>query len=326
MLLVKEKNTNLFNEALIQKNISLKDKNWFKTGGEAKYYSEPKSSQDFIDAIKFATNNRLSLFVIGQGANILVSDNGFDGLIIVPKLQNISHNTLDEQYFVKADCGVTFENLINYCLENQFIGLEEFSGIPGTVGGSVYINIHYFEFLLSNFLISANVIEKSSGKIINVNNDWFNFGYNTSTLQHKDYFLIDATFKVKKVNQLQAAYAKGRSDEIIRHRSKRYPIKGTCGSFFRNFHENEVSLESAGKKLIYVAYYLDKIGVKGSLKQGDAIVSYQHANMLINLANATSNDIINLAKQMQLLVKQHFNIIPQPECQLIGFQEYPLLK
>jgi UDP-N-acetylmuramate dehydrogenase len=99
----------------------------------------------------------------------------------------------------------------------------------------------------------------------------------------------------------------------------------TCGSFFRNFHNHEVSLVSNGKKMIFVAYYLDKIGIKGQLKVGDAIVSYQHANMLINQGNATSTDIITLACTMQKMVKDHFDIVPQPECRLIGFKEYPLL-
>ena len=77
--------------------------------------------------------------------------------------------------------------------------------------------------------------------------------------------------------------------------------------------------------MIFVAYYLDKIGVKGELSVGQATVSHQHANMLVNKGNATSSHIITLARTMQELVLEQFNIIPQPECQLIGFNEYPLL-
>ena len=90
------------------------------------------------------------------------------------------------------------------------------------------------------------------------------------------------------------------------------------------FMTNEVTIESNGKKMIFVAYYLDKIGVKGALSVGDAIVSYQHANMLVNRGNATTQDIITLARTMQELVHKEFGIIPQPECRLIGFKEYPL--
>ncbi len=216
-------------------------------------------------------------------------------------------------------------DLIEFCLANNLLGLEEFSGIPGTVGGSVYINLHYFQFLLEQFLVSATVIHRATGAISTVSPDWFKFGYDQSRLQEEEYYLVDATFTLKKGTDLETAYARGRRVEIIRHRNSRYPTKNTCGSFFRNFHDHEVSLMSNGKKMIFVAYYLDKIGVKGQLQIGNAIVSYQHANMIVNQGNATSADIIALARAMQEMVHKHFSIIPQPECRLIGFKEYPLL-
>jgi UDP-N-acetylmuramate dehydrogenase len=78
--------------------------------------------------------------------------------------------------------------------------------------------------------------------------------------------------------------------------------------------------------MIYTAYYLDKIGAKGTLKVGGALVSHQHANMIVNAGNATSTDIITLARTLQEKAKELFNIVPQPECRLIGFKEYPLLQ
>lgn len=313
---------------LIQENIALKDKNWFETGGNARYFAQPTNSQEFAQALEFAKANNLEIFVLGEGANILISDEGFNGLVIKPQMTEMNvlkSNVVENSGYVIAGAGIKFQDLINFCLDNNLSGLEEFSGIPGTVGGSVYINIHYFEFLLSQFLTQATVIEKTTGKVLIVDNAWFNFGYNQSTLLSREYFLLDATFKLKNISVIEAAYHKGRRDEIIRHRVKRYPYKGTCGSFFRNFYESEVSVESAGKKMIYVAYYLDKIGVKGNLKVGDAIVSHQHANMLVNCGQATTQDIINLARTMQQLVLDNFGILPKSECQMIGFKENPLL-
>lgn len=312
----------------IQHNIPLADKNWFKTGGLAKFYAEPTSAQEFVQALEFAQTHTLPIFILGQGANILISDQGFDGLVIRPQLQTIATQEADAQnILLSAGAGVTMPDLIEYCLANNITGLEEFSGIPGTVGGSVYINLHYFEFLLEQFLVHAQVINKLTGEIQIVQPAWFNFGYNQSTLLDEQYYLISATFKLKKASDIQTAYASGRSVEIIRHRASRYPKAGTCGSFFRNFHEDEVSIiNAAGKKMIFVAYYLDKIGVKGHLSVGDAIVSHQHANMIVNRGNATSSDIIQLAQKMQELVKEQFGIIPQAECRLIGFKEYPLMR
>lgn len=307
---------------IIQDNVSLKEKNWFQTGGPAKFYCEPTTDQEFKEALEYAKQHTLEIFILGDGANILISDDGFDGLVIHPQLKETSH----QENLVTAGSGVLIEDLIEYCLNNNLVGLEEFSNIPGTVGGAVYINLHYFQFFLADFLVSATLIEKETGNIITVDKGWFEYGYDDSRLMNHNYFVLSATFKLRSVNDMEIAYARGRRLEITRHRMSRYPNGHTCGSFFRNFEPDEVTLESDGKKVIWAAYYLDKIGVKGVLKKGDAIVSYQHANMLVNNGNATSNDLITLARTMQELVKKDFGIILEPECLLVGFKEYPLLK
>ena len=312
----------------ILENISLADKNWFLTGGSARYFCEPITVSDFQEALKFAHTNNLAVFVLGQGANVLISDDGFDGLVIRPQV--IKEDPVIACYdestvLVTAKAGCTMHDLIEFCLANNISGLEEFSGIPGTVGGSVFINLHYFQFFLSDFLINAQVIEQKTGEVKTVDLDWFAFGYDQSRLMQRDYYLVSATFRLKKVTDLETAYAKGRRVEIIRHRNSRYPSVRTCGSFFRNFHDNEVTLMSNGKKMIYVAYYLDKIGIKGQLQVGDAVVSYQHANMIVNSGKATSTDIVELVRTMQQMVKDAYGITPQPECLLIGFKTYPLL-
>jgi UDP-N-acetylenolpyruvoylglucosamine reductase len=307
---------------IIQENISLQDKNWFKTGGAAQFYCEPTTAAEFQEAVLFAQKEALPIFVLGEGANLLISDDGFQGLVIHPQLKNLSIQDIDaQQALVTAGAGVQFTDLIDYCFDNYTSSLEEFSGIPGSVGGSVFINIHFFEFLLSQFLVSATIVVKETGELLTVDNAWFAFGYNYSTLHKKLHYLVDATFKVKKISELETAYGRGRRAEIIRYRSNRYPNKNTCGSFFRNFYPEEVTLEIGGKKMIYVAYYLDKLGVKGELACGGARVSYQHANMLVTNDQATSQDVITLMHTLQKLVFDAYHITPQPECQLIGFRE-----
>ncbi|MBD3231501.1 UDP-N-acetylmuramate dehydrogenase [Candidatus Dependentiae bacterium] len=314
----------------IKKNISLKNKNWFKTGGHSKFYCEPKNMIDFQEAIKFAKVNKLEIFALGHGANVLINDDGFDGLTIKPQLKNITIKYISKNahflpILVTAHTSVKIQDLIDFCLKNNLIGLEEFSAIPGTVGGSTYINIHYFNSSLSDFIHSATIINKDSGKIFNVDKNWFNFGYDKSKLQKKENFLISTTFKLKKVNDFQTYYAKGRRYEIIRHRQHRYPNSNTCGSFFKNFLPQEIDFEINNKKITSIAYYLDKLGIKGKLKIGNAIISPKHANMIETLPGATTTDIIKLAKQMQKLVKKEFGIIPKPECQVIGFKKNPFL-
>lgn len=309
----------------IQANISLKDKNWFNTGGQARYFSQPRNAHEFQQALLWAQRTSLPVFILGQGANILISDDGFDGLVIQPCLEDWSITVPTNKPLVKVGAGISMHALITRCLDENIIGLEEFSGIPGTVGGSIYINLHYFEFLLEQFLIEATIINKHTLALEKVDKSWFNFSYNSSKLQEGDHYVLDATFALTYATDLQVAYARGRHVEIIRHREKRYPLKNTCGSFFRNFYEHEVTLITSSKKIIYVAYYLDKLGIKGELRYGGAIVSYQHANMIVNDGTATTENIIGLARMMQELVHKQYNLIPQPECRLVGFKEYPLL-
>ncbi|MCL4380282.1 UDP-N-acetylmuramate dehydrogenase [Candidatus Dependentiae bacterium] len=317
--------TNLPLPTGITQDVPLQDKNWFGTGGAARYFAQPTTAAALQEVIVLSKQQQLPITVIGAGANMLIADEGVDGMVIRPAMQEISTTEQDgAMVAVTAGAGVTIAELITYCLERNIIGLEEFSGIPGTVGGSVYINIHYFEHLLSQYMVRATVVDRQ-GTIAVVDNNWFNFGYNYSTLHNKEHIVVDATFLFRRVTPAEAAYAHGRSVEIIRHRERRYPTTGTCGSFFRNFFDHEVTHTSNGKKMIYVAYYLDKLGVKGSLTVGGAQVSHQHANMLVNTGTATSSDLIQLARIMQEMVYEKYGVIPQPECQLIGFSNYPLL-
>lgn len=308
---------------IIQTNIPLHDKNWFETGGPARYFCQPLMPQDFQQALQFAHTNTLSLFFLGSGANVLISDEGFDGLVICPQQAPIDIDATNPE-IITVSAGTPINDLIEFALDHNLTGLEVFSDIPGTVGGSVFINLHYFEYFLSDFLISAQVIDATTYEIMNVDKAWFNFGYDQSTLMNKQHYLISATFKLQKSSDTQTAYARGRRFEIIRHRQSRYPRTKTCGSFFRNFHDDEVTLVWEGKKMKFVAFYLDKIGVKGTAHVGGAWVSYQHANMLVNKNCATSTDIAQLAKLLQTKVYDEFGVIPQPECVLIGFKEWPL--
>ncbi|MBF0364054.1 MAG: UDP-N-acetylmuramate dehydrogenase [Oligoflexia bacterium] len=297
----------------IEENVSLADKNWFRTGGAARYYAAPKNASEFAMALNFAQEKKVDLFLLGEGANILISDEGFPGLIIHPTMTKLT--TDHDNGELTAEAGVTIDEMINFSLEHHLCGLEEFAGIPGSVGGAVYINIHYFEFLLSQFLTRATVIKKSDASIHTVSKEWFHFGYDTSSLHTRDYFLLDATFKLTPLpNAVAAAYAKGRRDEIVRHRTRRYPTERTCGSFFRNFHTHEVPFQINGKTIVSIAYYLDAIGAKSFPASGGASISSKHANMIVTKEGATTNDILTLAQKLKQAVHARFGITPQCEC------------
>ncbi|MCK4499271.1 FAD-binding protein [Candidatus Babeliales bacterium] len=318
---------NCFANGIIEQDIPLHDKNWFKTGGNARFFSQPTSTKDFQVSLQFAQNNSLPTFVFGSGANLLVSDSGFNGIAVHPNMQNVHFVAVsDKKWLVTVETGVLIDDLIVQCLERGLVGLEPFSGIPGTIGGAVFINLHYFSARIGQSFVQGQVINRTTGDIHTLDRDAFKFGYNDSILHNKNYYLLNATFEVQKVSELEIAYTRGRRDEIIRQRNSRYPRERTCGSFFRNFHKHE--LEMGNEKAIhpYIAYYLDKSGVKGSLRSGGAVVSHKHANMLItDRDDATSNNIVSLARKMQEIILKEFGLVPQLECQLLGFETYPLL-
>ncbi len=306
---------------LIQKNISLREKVWFKTGGKSKFYSEPQNIEDLKTTLQFARKNRLPLFILGSGANVLISDKGFNGLTVKPLLSKISF----KKNLVIAECGTILSDLIATTINQQLIGLEDFAGIPSTIGGAFYFHLHYFDKFISNFLHAAQIIDLNTLEIYTVPPEWFEFGYDKSKLQNKKFMLLSVTLKLKKVSKIQAAYAKGWADAIEKERKFRYPTTNTCGSFFKNFSKEEINFKISNQKITSVAYYLEKIGVKGSLKIGGAFVSHKHANMIETDSSANSKDIIKVAKLMQTMVFEKYKIVPQPECQLIGFDKYPLL-
>jgi UDP-N-acetylmuramate dehydrogenase len=302
-------------------DIPLKEHTWFRTGGPAAQWCEPVTPADFCAALRAADDEGRNIFVIGDGANVLVSDQGFDGLVIHPGNATvaITGKLTSGRVLVTAGAGVLVDDLIEWTLEQGLTGLELFSGIPGTVGGAVYINIHYFEALLADVMYSARIVNADGSDCTEVMSDWFEFGYDTSRLHQKSHYVVEATFALQRVGEHAAAFAQGRRHEIIRHRQRRYPEKGTCGSFFRNFLPEEVPFEVNGEKILHVAYYLDKLGVKGELREGDAMVSEKHANMIVNRGNATSADIVAVAQKMQEMVKAEFGLVAQPECQFVGF-------
>lgn len=302
----------------MRRDYPLKDLNWFRTGGNAEFFSEPRTVEEALSDLAFAKKEGLDLNILGEGANTLVSDSGCKGLTLHPANKELSLKESPEGLVLEAGCGAAVQDAIDFSLERGALGLEEFAGLPGTIGGAAFINAHFFEFFLADFLLSATVISPD-GSVKEVDKNWFEYGYDVSRLHREKWLVWSAKFLLKAGSDLEAAFAKGRAFEIIRQRSRRYPKERTCGSFFRNFLPEE-----AQGKVPSVAFYLDKVGVKGTLSKGQAIVSRKHANMLETKEGATSADVINLAREMQKLVYKNFGLVPVPECRFLGFTSFPL--
>lgn len=314
---------------IIQENIVLDSYTWFGVGGAARYFCAPVQEEEFTEACAFAREHSIPLHILGGGANVLISDSGVDGVVVHPGHTKIEVAPCpnDSAYcLITAGAGAEMQAVIDTALSAHAIGLEVFSGIPGTVGGAVYINLHYFEAFLADFFVQGTVIDSKTGEVTVRDAAWFCFGYDTSIVQEKKVIVYDATFRVRKGTAEETAYARGRRDEIIRQRQRRYPKERTCGSFFQNCTKDAPYLHHIqGTPVRSIAWYLDRLGIKGTLAENGARVSVQHANMFVTEETATARDVIRLACRIQQMMQEHFGFMPQPECQFIGFSDYPLL-
>lgn len=315
--------------AIIREQVDLKQYNWFGVGGLAHYFSEPKTVEELTEVVNWAKIHSLPARLLGQGANVLISDEGFNGLIIKLALLDIVHEDYDTEFvLLSASAGCSLEAVIAYMFDRaKCVGLEEFSGIPSSIGGALFINLHYFEFLISMFVFTATVYDIKNAEIKIVDREWFQFGYDDSTMKRdRNFILINATFKLKKANELAIAFAKGRNVEIIRHRKSRFPYEKTCGCFFKNFsaEDENVIVNGEGKKIFAAAYYIDQLGLKGTLYKGHSFISPKHANMITHDGEGTATEIIEIARVIQREVFKGFRLCLEPECELIGFDNYPL--
>jgi len=297
----------------IIEQVPIKQYTTFKIGGEASFFCEPQNNDEIIESLSFAKENHLLSFILGLGANILVSDNGFKGVVIRQRNSKLSIR----DNLVTAESGLTVEELINIALSNNLIGSEDFSGIPSTIGGALYINLHYFDAFISNFLREATILNKSTLQAELVDKGWFNFGYDSSRLKKdNDYILLNASFEFNKANDYAKHEAIGKSKEIIRTRYYKYPSEPSVGSIFQNLTSDEQKY--LGLPTRSVAYLIDVCGLKGT-RVGDALLSHRHSNMIINIGNAMARDILELAQIIKEKVKDRFNVELRFEVQLVGF-------
>jgi UDP-N-acetylmuramate dehydrogenase len=301
----------------ILENIPLKPYTNFRIGGPARFFCETKNTREIIESLKFAKERNMLTFILGLGANILVSDDGFPGLVIRQQNKKIRIEAGSRGGIITAKAGATIDKLIATALKGSLVGIEDFSEIPSTVGGALYINIHYFDAFIGPFVKSALVLNKNTLKVEEVDQSWFRFDYDNSKLKtDKDYILLEASFKLKQVDDYKKCEAIGKAKEIVRTRRRRYPSEPSVGSIFQNLSEEERRRYNLPTRS--VAYLIDACGLKGK-RIGDAMLSYQHANMIVNVGNARAADVLELAGIIKKSVREKFKIGLKFEMELVGF-------
>ena len=280
------------------KNESLKKYCTFKIGGNAKLVFICKSIPALIAAIKYCNNEKLKYKVIGLGANLLFSDDGFNGAIIVNK----SNQILFKQNNIYADSGVNVTNLITKCYLRSLGGLENLSGIPATVGGAVVNNLGAFNSSFSDYIDYVKVIEKDNpNKIIKLSKDDCKFGYRKSVFQNNDLIILKVKLILK--NEPKTLIQK-RIASAIEQKTSTQPLNyPSAGSIFKHTD-------------IIPAKIIDELGLKG-LIVGKAQISKKHAGFIVNLGGATSQDVKGLISVINYKVNDAYGKNLEPEIEIV---------
>jgi UDP-N-acetylmuramate dehydrogenase len=278
----------------------------FKTGGPAKYFYPAQTIDDIVRAVKAAKEFGLAYFILGAGSNLLVSDQGFDGLIVKIDIRGID---LVSQTEIECGAGEELMSLVNFSAENSLTGLEFASGIWGTVGGAIYGNAGAYGSEIGSVLTEAELVDKE-GNIKTVDRAYCRFGYRDSYLKTTGEIVVKALFQLKKGDKQQV---RRQVAEILSLRRSKHPTDGmSAGCFFKNIPDPN---EEHGK--IPAGRLLEQVGAK-QLAVGGARVFEKHANIIVNTGTATSMDIRRLADILKQKVYERFGIGLQEEVVQIG--------
>jgi UDP-N-acetylmuramate dehydrogenase len=278
----------------------------FKTGGSARYFISTQTVDDVAQAVKAAKKLNLPYFFLGGGSNLLVSDQGYDGLIIRIDVRGLK---LIGKVEVECGAGEELAALVDFAAENSLSDLEFASGIWGTVGGAVYGNAGAFGGDIGSVVTEVTLID-NEGEVKTVGPEYCRFGYRDSYLKTSGEAIVKARFKLKKGD---AGQIRQRIDEILALRRDKHPVDGrSAGCFFKNIPDPS---QPHGK--VPAGRLLEEVGAK-RMAVGGARVFEKHANIIVNTGSAMSDDIRKLADLLKKKVYEKFGVKLQEEITQLG--------
>jgi len=275
----------------------------YKTGGNVKIMYFPENEDELIELLKKLRKEEEKFYIIGNGSNLIVDDNDFNGSII--NMKDLNKYKIEDGK-VYCDAGVMLPILANDTINNSYSGLEWSISIPGTVGASVFNNAGAYGSDMSNVVECVKVLDEDFNIVI-FNNEDCKFEYRDSIFKKiRKYIILSCVIDLEKSNKEEMLEkAADRRKRRIESQPLEYP---SAGSVFRN-----PSSEFPAGKLI------EDVGLKGK-KIGGAMVSEKHANFIVNIDNASSNDIKNLIKLIKEKIKEEYNIDLKLEQEIINWE------
>lgn len=275
---------------MIFRDVPMKNYTTFRIGGKADLLVKPKTYQQIAEIINLCKKHEVPYYVLGNGSNLLVSDEGYRGVII--HVYNQLADIKVEGNRIIAGAGAILSKVATVAMENSLTGLEFAHGIPGTLGGAVVMNAGAYNGEMKNVLISCEVMDEE-GNVMTLSKDELELGYRTSIIQNKNYIVLRATIQLEKGEKENIkAYMK----ELMLRRKEKQPLdKPSAGSTFKRPE----------------GYFAGKLIMDSGLKGyqiGGAKVSEKHCGFVINTGNATCQDVVDLIEHIQKEVKKQFNV------------------
>lgn len=285
----------------IEKDISLSTLTTYKTGGIAKLVIYPNNINNLKQLLKLIHKHNIKYFILGKGSNTLFSDKEFNGVII--KLDKLNNFEIKETE-IYVESGMILSKLVQASVKNELTGLEFAIGIPGTIGGAIYMNAGAYGSKMSNIVKSVIVLNEKL-QIEEIPLEKLKFDYRYSIFQaNKNLICIAANIKLEHGNHDEIA---SKIKENLLKRKNSQPLEyPSAGSVFRNPEGN------------YAGKIIEELGLKGK-NIGGAEISTKHANFIINKNNASSSDILKLIKLVQKEVKDKYKIDLKLEQQLVNW-------
>lgn len=263
----------------------------FRIGGMADYYVKVETEEALRKLLDLAKSEKIPYQIIGNGTNLLVREGGIRGLVLQLDFKDYVIGKQQNFAYITAGSGMALSKLALFALENELSGLECMAGIPGTVGGAIYMNAGAFGREMKDVVVFSKCMDKN-GKIKELNLQSHEFEYRKSAFAKNGLIILETTLKMEYGNKDKI---KQKMEECKKLRLKNQPLDfPNAGSIFKRNYD------------VPVAKLIDECGLKG-YRIGDAEVSTKHAGFIVNKGKATSHDVLQLIEQIQKEVKKKFN-------------------
>ncbi|MGM0443159.1 MAG: UDP-N-acetylmuramate dehydrogenase [Fibrobacterota bacterium] len=291
----------------IEENVLLGPHTSYRVGGPARYWAAPRCARDAGEVLAFTRERNLPLFILGRGSNVLISDTGFPGMVL--STENMTQVSCTEGV-ISVGAGLLLNDLVKNAVSAGLAGLENLSGIPGSVGGGIVMNAGAFGAAISDTLSRVEWLDLKTGRIEHSCVDELRFSYRSSTFKKISALVTAADFNPVPGNQ---ADLRATMQDIAGRRRKKQPLQyPSCGSVFKR---------PPGS---YAGMLIEQAGLKG-VGFGGAEVSQKHANFIINKSRrARAEDIRRVISLCRREVYTRSGILLSPEVIFIGTFSYPL--